>query len=72
MTINKRELQLSQDLIELQSHYNILVSEKKAIRSLLLIRDAKIAELEDTVSILKSQAKNETKVAVKKYAAKGK
>ena len=77
--MSKREVQLSQDLMELQSRYNGLIFEKNVCADLLKMRDVEIdslrnhiAKLEETVSILKSLSKKDTVSVTKKYAAKNK
>jgi len=79
MAISKRELQLSQDLMDLQTQYNAQVSEIKVLRALcftmkntLAESSVRVEQLLESVSILKSLAKNDTKVAAKKYADKKK
>lgn len=77
MTISKRELQLSQDLMSLQSQYNALQIENNRLTTLLrksmesgkLLGDA-CERLEETVSILKSTAKTTITASAKKIALK--
>lgn len=79
MTISKRELQLSQDLMDLQSQYNAQIAEIKVLKaSCFLLKNTldsaskKVDELLDTVSILKSLSKKDTESVAKKYGTKKK
>lgn len=79
MTTKKRELELSQSLMDLQSQYNALVTENEVLKaSCFLLKNTlsdaskKVDELLDTVSILKSLYKKEVTSISKKRAVKTK
>jgi len=79
MAISKREVQLSQDLMELQSRYNELVDKHaEVLKSARFFRDEsfkyqdELNALNDVVSILKSTAKKCVTSTAKKIAAKTK
>ena len=79
MATNKREFELSQSLIDLQSQYNAVVAENKVLKaSCFLLKNTladaskKVDELLDTVSILKSLSKKEATAVAKKRAVKTK
>jgi len=79
MAISKRELALSQELMDLDRVYNELnrrynnlnISHNEALNRLIVL-EAEKNKLEDTVSILKSLSKKDTVSVAKKYAAKAK
>jgi len=79
MAINKREFDLSQSLMDLQSQYNALVVENKVLKaSCFMLKNTlsdaskKVDELLDTVSILKSLSKKEVAAIAKKRTVKTK
>jgi len=57
MTISKQSLQLSQDLMELQSRYNELNRENNRITSELRIEKEKNVLLQDNIIELKDKVK---------------
>lgn len=76
MTILKRELQLSQDLMSLQSQYNSLQTENNRLASLLKksmengrFLGEEVSRLQDNISILKSVSKKTMSATAKKLAA---
>lgn len=75
MAISKREIHLTQELMELQSQYNSLKKNNDSIRSLLeksmesgkLLVEA-VERLEDTISILGSTSRKSTSDVAKKLS----
>ena len=79
MAISKRELSLSQELMDLDRVYNELNRRYNNLNILhndvlnrLIVLEAEKKKLEETVSILKSLSKKDTVSVTKKYAAKTK
>ena len=79
MAISKRELELSQDLMELQSRYNRLNMENNRITTLLrksmeaskLLSDS-CDVLQSRISVLESISPKINSVVAKKYSTKNK
>jgi len=80
MAISNQSMQLSQDLMDLQSRYNALNIEKNRITSELRIKKEEILALEESNKFLKSRLKDreaQTKAtrsktdAIKKQCEKG-